>query len=155
CSDCGLGRLWPLPPAEVIASFYSQAYYGAEGSKFGALIELMVRWVAARRARFLVSYMPAGGRVLEVGCGRGGVLGALADQGFEVHGVELSAQAFQGIDPRVHQHVSETLSELQFPAGYFDEVIIWHVLEHLPDPRGTIREIHRVLKPGGTMVLAV
>ena len=155
CPDCGLGRLWPLPPPEVIGSFYSQAYYGEEGSKFGSLVEFMVRWVAARRARFLARHVPAQGRILEVGCGRGVLLGALVDRGFEVHGVELNTQAFQGIDPQVHQHVSATLSDLHFPEGYFDQVIIWHVFEHLPNPRETIHEIRRVLRTGGTMVLAV
>jgi 2-polyprenyl-3-methyl-5-hydroxy-6-metoxy-1,4-benzoquinol methylase len=79
----------------------------------------------------------------------------MVDRGFEVHGVELNELAFEGIDRRVQQHVSASLSELRFASGYFDEVIIWHVLEHLPDPRGTIREIRRVLKAGGTLVVAV
>lgn len=155
CPECGLGRLWPMPTSEVIASFYSQSYYGAEGSKFGTLVELLVRWVAMRRARFLSRHIPPGGRVLEVGCGRGVLLGSLADRGYEVHGVELNAEAFEGIDPRVQRHVAGTLSELNFPSGHFDEVIVWHVLEHLQDPRLTIREIQRVLKAGGTMVVAV
>ena len=111
--------------------------------------------MATRRANFLARQLPSGGRVLEIGCGRGILLETLVNRGFEVHGVELHEQAFQGIDPRVKQHVSETLSDLHFPAGHFDEVIIWHVLEHLPDPRGTVREIRRILKPGGVMVVAV
>jgi len=155
CPNCGLGRTWPVPTSEQIETFYSQAYYGEDGSKFGALVELLVRWVAARRARFLSRHVPSGGRILEVGCGRGVLLKVLVNRGFEVHGVELNAQAFHGIDPGVHQHVSATLSALQLPAGHFDEVIIWHVLEHLRDPREAIREIRRVLKMGGTMVLAV
>ena len=42
-----------------------------------------------------------------------------------------------------------------YPDATFDEVLIWHVLEHLREPRATLREAHRVLKPGGTLVVAV
>ncbi len=47
------------------------------------------------------------------------------------------------------------LADAQYPAGYFDMVILWHVLEHLKHPDQTIREIRRILKPGGTLVVAV
>ena len=155
CPSCGLGWLDPQPAPAEIAAFYPPSYYGSTGKKFVGLIELFVRVVSRRRVRFLARRVPAGGRVLDVGCGRGTLLGELADLGFEVYGFEISGAAVEGADPRVSIRLGDDLQSAAFPDGWFDQVIIWHVLEHLPDPRATLCEIRRILKPGGEIVVAV
>jgi 2-polyprenyl-3-methyl-5-hydroxy-6-metoxy-1,4-benzoquinol methylase len=155
CVNCGLGRLEPQPSPEEIRSFYPPAYYGTGGAKFEGLAELMVRLVGARHARFLTRPLRPKARVLDVGCGRGVTLRALADWGCEMHGFEVAHQAVENIDPRVKMNIAPSLAEAQYPDNDFDEVIVWHVLEHVRDPRGLLREIHRILKPGGVLVVAV
>ncbi len=155
CNDCGLGRLDPLPDLEEVRSFYPDEYYGEPGTKFQPQVEGLVRWVGERHVSFLSRALPAGARVLDVGCGRGVVLGALANRGFEVHGVEISKEATVGADPRAEIRIAPQLSAAGYEAGFFDEVLIWHVLEHLHDPRGTLEEALRILRPGGRLVVAV
>lgn len=155
CVTCGLGSLSPMPSAEAIAEFYPEEYYGAAGRKFRGLVETFVRLVGARHVKFLAHGLPRGARVLDVGCGRGVLLSALADRGLEAHGVEASSTAARGADPRTRIAIAPQLSDAQYPTGFFDEVIVWHVLEHLPDPLGTLREIRRILKIGGRLVVAV
>ena len=155
CQDCGLGMLHPMPSSDEIASFYPKEYYGDTGAKFEPLVEMMVRVVASRHARFLVRGLPAGARVLDIGCGRGVLLSTLADRGLEVHGVEHNETAIEGADSRAEIRIAPRLSEAAYPEDFFDEVIIWHVLEHLAEPRQTIEEIHRILRPGGRLVVAV
>ncbi len=155
CDSCGLGRLHPMPSPEEIASFYPPDYYGDSGSKFHPLTEWMVLQVASRRAQFLCRGLSQGDKVLDVGCGRGVLLETFADAGFETHGFEISADATRGIDSRAHIRTAGSLSEAEYPSEFFDRVVIWHVLEHVRDPRATIAEIHRVLKPGGQIVVAV
>ncbi|MFQ5418545.1 MAG: class I SAM-dependent methyltransferase [Myxococcota bacterium] len=155
CNRCGLGRFHPVPSAEEVHALYPDEYYGEPGTKFQPLIEALVRLVGARHIGFLSRDLRPGARVLDVGCGRGVLLGALADRGFEVHGVEISAGAARGADPRAQIQITDSLAAAGYPDASFDEVIIWHVFEHLPDPRATLGEVHRILAPGGRLVIAV
>ena len=95
----------------------------------------MVRIVGSRQARSLVRGLQPGSKVLDVGCGRGVLLSSLADHRMEAHGFEISNTAIEGADPRATIRVAHDLTEANYPDAYFDEVILWHVLEHLPDPK--------------------
>lgn len=155
CRHCGTGWLEPMPSPEDLAEQYPTSYYGETGQKFHPLIELGVRFVGGRHVRFLARRVPPGGRVLDVGCGRGILLRELADRGYETHGFERFASAVRGIDPRVQVRIGDSLMAANYPDHFFDQVIVWHVLEHIPDPKDVLREIHRILKPGGEVVIAV
>ncbi|WP_299784466.1 class I SAM-dependent methyltransferase [uncultured Roseobacter sp.] len=97
---------------------------------------------------------PNGGRVVEVGSGLGYLLRSFKDEGWDVLGVdpwrELPAhtQEIHGIET-----IPMTLEAAKLPDASADVVIMLHVIEHLPDPVETLREIHRILKPGGHMVI--
>jgi SAM-dependent methyltransferase len=75
---------------------------------------------------------------------------------WDVHGVEINGEVAEfarrryGIDI-----VPGTLEAVAYPAAFFDAVTMWDVLEHLHDPSATLREIHRILKPGGILVVRV
>jgi SAM-dependent methyltransferase len=155
CPTCGTGRVSPLPDGDELSGYYSSAYYGESGRKFNRFLEAMIRFIAARHLGFLARRVPPGGRVLDIGCGRGTLLSGLADRGLEVHGTEISEAAANGADPRAQIRIAPTLAAAGYPDDYFDQVIIWHVLEHLPNPRETLQEIHRILRPGGEVIVAV
>jgi 2-polyprenyl-3-methyl-5-hydroxy-6-metoxy-1,4-benzoquinol methylase len=155
CTQCGLGRFYPMPSPDELRALYPDEYYGEPGRKFHPLIERLVRAVGERHISFLSRELTAGARILDVGCGRGVTLSELAEQGFAVHGFEISAQAARGADSRVEIRIAANLKEAEYRAASFDQVIIWHVLEHMDDPVGTLREAHRILKPGGRLIVAV
>jgi SAM-dependent methyltransferase len=155
CESCGVGRFHPMLSPDAIAAFYPDDYYGEPGVKFHPLVERAVRWIGARHVRFLSLGLTPGSRVLDVGCGRGVVLGALADRGFEVHGVEMSPAAARGVDPRARVRIAPSLREAKYPSSHFDQVLIWHVLEHLERPRESLEEVRRILRPGGRLLVAV
>lgn len=96
----------------------------------------------------------ASGRLLEIGCADGAFLALAARAGFHAHGVEPDPTT----SARARQHTGihvfpGTLADAQYPAASFDVVVLFHVLEHLDSPRRALQEIHRVLRPGGVVVL--
>lgn len=99
----------------------------------------------------------AGARVLDVGCGDGGrYAGFLLDEGVELHGVDVSAVAVAEARRRGVQAVQASLSErLPFEDDSFDAAVCLEVIEHVVDPEEAVREIHRVLAPGGALVVSV
>jgi len=155
CTECELGTIYPQPDFAEIVGFYPPRYYGADGRKFSGAIENLVRKVGARRASFLSRLMPRGGRVLDVGCGRGVMLQKLADRGHDAYGFEVNQSAVRGIDSRIRVRVGSDLKAADYEADFFDEVMVWHVLEHVPQPGEVIAEVHRILRPDGIAVVAV
>lgn len=155
CEKCGLGQLIPRPDADRLATFYPAAYYGTQGAKFEWLTESLIRVLSWRRAQFLVRDLPAGARVLDIGCGRGTILTAIARLSFEAHGLERDSAATTGIKGDITVRIASDLNAAAYPAQFFQLVVLWHVLEHLSDLSTTIQEIHRLLAPGGRLVIAV
>ena len=155
CDTCGLGSLFPMPTAARIESFYPAEYYGTPSAKFEPVVEAGVRAGARLRVQSLLSGLQPGSHVLDIGCGRGVMLRALLDLGYTAHGVELSAEAAAGVDPRADVRIAADLDEAGFRDHSMDAIILWHVLEHLPDPQRTLKQIRRILKPDGRLILAV
>lgn len=101
----------------------------------------------------------SGLRVLDVGCGNGYVLSRYAMHGAEVFGVDITETAlkltrarFSYLDLPCELKRTDG-NELPFESNYFDVVCSMGVLHHIEDPRPMVREIHRVLKPGGKIIL--
>jgi demethylmenaquinone methyltransferase / 2-methoxy-6-polyprenyl-1,4-benzoquinol methylase len=103
--------------------------------------------------RFLVSRIPAdGGHVLDVATGTGLVAVELLRRGFTVTGVDQSAQmlgrARQRFGTRVELEEA-TAESLPFEDASFDHLTFTYLLRYVDDPGATLREIARVVRPGG------
>jgi SAM-dependent methyltransferase len=101
-------------------------------------------------------YGPSRGRVLEIGCGLGHLLGWLADR-YQVFGADINLWALEQASRNVPQasYLIASAEELGvFPDSTFQIVIAKHIVEHLPHPQRAISEMSRVLASGGLLVLA-
>jgi SAM-dependent methyltransferase len=142
CLDCGLVTLPTDYAPPVSYEDAADPYY----------LEQAPERVA--NAHRLLSLLPTGGRLLEIGCAVGFLLQAARERGFVAQGVEMSAWASAyardtfGLDVR-----TGTLEAASFSSDSFDAVVLADVIEHLFDPRATLAEIRRVLKPGGRLLL--
>lgn len=132
-----------------------EAYYGVYWEEGRVHESPHLRWKSAETRR-LGSAVPCG-RVLDVGCGDGTVLGQAARDGWSLFGVELSPLAAREARRRGLRPVRADLEGGRLPirAASFDVVVCYDVLEHLFDPMSLLSEIHRVLRPGGTALLCV
>jgi hypothetical protein len=89
------------------------------------------------------------GRILDVGCGGGSYLYRLRQWGWDSYGVEpgeVGVKQARALGLEVRHGM---LADARFPDAFFDVVRLSHVLEHLPNPNETFREINRILKPQG------
>jgi demethylmenaquinone methyltransferase/2-methoxy-6-polyprenyl-1,4-benzoquinol methylase len=110
-----------------------------------------------RWRRFLVSRLPQdGGEVLDVATGTGLVAKALLERGFRVTGVdqspEMLALARQRFGDRV-ELVEASADELPFADRSFDHLTFTYLLRYVDDPPATLRELARVVRPGGTVAM--
>jgi 2-polyprenyl-3-methyl-5-hydroxy-6-metoxy-1,4-benzoquinol methylase len=155
CPDCGLGRTWPAVPASEIGGWYPETYYGKENVRFNPLFERMTHLFQWRRARVLHNRVPRGA-VLDVGCGRGFLLGFLRSLGYEPHGIELSENAAWHARHRLKIDVM-TGDFLTMPhqKERFHAVVFWHTLEHFAQPVEAIARARELLTPGGLLAVAV
>jgi ubiquinone/menaquinone biosynthesis C-methylase UbiE len=107
---------------------------------------------------WLDRYLPERGdglRLLDVGCGTGHHLARLRQRGFVVAGVDGSSEMLTCArlnDPDADLHCAD-VDDLPFPNESFDIVLCIEVLRYLPRPACCIREMARVLKPGGTCLV--
>lgn len=154
CTSCGLEVLDPSPSDDELDRAYATAY-GEDGTKFRGSAEVVLRIAADRMARHIHRSLPKHARIVDVGCGRGVVAGALAHRGCSVVGVERSLDAVHGLDPRVEVCIAPNLAEANLEPASFDAVVCRHVLEHLRDPVGSLEAMRRLLKPGGVLFLEV
>ena len=112
----------------------------------------MARWTRA------IAALPfSAGRVLDLGCAFGFATRMLRQRGYDALGVDCSpayiARARRA-DPRSTYLVADA-AHVPLPDASFDGLLLLDVLEHLPDERGAIAEVARLLAPGGTLVLSV
>ena len=112
-------------------------------------------WSNRYYASLVRKHGPQSGKVLEVGCGLGHLLEHLTPQ-YEVFGADINEWALEQAQANVPDgHFSQVSAEELAPYedGVFDVVIAKHVVEHLADPAQAIREMGRVLRPGGLLLL--
>jgi 2-polyprenyl-3-methyl-5-hydroxy-6-metoxy-1,4-benzoquinol methylase len=93
------------------------------------------------------------GRALDVGCGEGRTVEALASLGWDAEGVDFDAEAVEHAVARGLRVRLGTLEEQSYPGSHFDAIGLSHVLEHVPDPLATLKECRRLLSSRGRLVL--
>jgi SAM-dependent methyltransferase len=102
----------------------------------------------------------SGDRLLDVGCGNGAFTIVLGRKFREVHGIDVQeahlARFRESVAGEVRYIISNmSASAMDFPAACFDTIVTIETLEHVPDLSGAAKEICRVLKPGGELLITV
>jgi 2-polyprenyl-3-methyl-5-hydroxy-6-metoxy-1,4-benzoquinol methylase len=157
CQSCGLIRTEYFHSDER-DKFYPKEYYGKDGVKFISFFERIRDLSLKFRARKVKKYAIQGSRsVLDIGCGNGRFLSAIAPFGYRLSGVELPGEAFDAAQniPGINLVPADKLSDDSFKVQSFSAIVVWHVLEHVSDPPATLRYCSRWLHNGGFLFIEV
>lgn len=146
CGKCQSVFVDPVPDAQTFARMYAKSAYhdqyydGNEVAQYSESAQLLSKFLKPRST------------VLDYGCGVGGFLKACASQGFVPFGVEFDGDAAQFAAKNANCEVMsvEAFNQLSAPHSY-DAIHLGDVLEHLPNPTSTLKDLLCFLKPGGVL----
>lgn len=97
-----------------------------------------------------------GENLLDLGCGNGNLLVQLVKDGYALTGVDLSEAMIEQARQRLDDYAELIVADaeyLPFPADAFDVLVCNASFHHYPDPEAVLKEMHRVLRPGGTLLI--
>lgn len=146
----------PQPKLEELGKYYeSQDYISHTDEKKGLLsgvYQIVKKWSLRKKTKLIFSQNSGIGSLLDVGAGTGDFLKVASKSGWKVHGMEPNKKAASlALDKGIA--LKNSLEE--FKGERFDVVTLWHVLEHIPNLDETISLLTDLVKPGGTLIIAV
>jgi SAM-dependent methyltransferase len=156
CERCGLVYLHPQPDFGCLRDLYAGHARCAVDTGIDPTGEEIIY-----RNRFAgeldrIEKLRVPGRILDIGSAWGFFLAVAGERGWKTWGVELSHEASGYARSRFGLDVfTGKLAEARLPESHFDTVTLWHVLEHIPDPRAELAEIRRILRNDGLLVVSV
>ncbi len=151
CPSCDLVYQNPRPsPQELWEAYQTYLPEGEdEIEAWGRMMESVFR----KGADLIERSIPQG-RILDVGAGYGFFLALMKARGWEVTGVEVSSTGVRyGRDRWGLPLLPQPWETISFKEGEFDVVTAFYVLEHLPAPLAFLKEVHRILRPGGMILV--
>ena len=146
---------FPKPSPELLPSYYESADYISHTDGKRSLFEKMYQAVKSRALKNkvkLINSQSAKGALLDIGAGTGDFLVVAQKDGWQTKGIEPSPKA-KAIALSKGVSFANDLSDLQ--DNSFDVITMWHVLEHVPNLDEYLSELKRIIKPDGTIIIAV
>lgn len=160
CGNCGLLITGNLPAPSDISRYYQSDDYISHSDTSKGLIHKIyhkVRSVMLGRKLSIIRQASgkSTGKLLDIGAGTGYFLNHALSEGWEVTGTEKSRQArdYAWQQWKLLLHPEDHLFTL--PAGMFDVITLWHVMEHLPDLDKYWKAIRHLLRQDGTLAIAL
>lgn len=147
---------YPQPKEELLPSYYESEDYISHTDGKRSLFEKayqFIKNIALNKKLTLINeFQGDKGFLLDIGTGTGDFLSQAKQNGWQIIGVEPNKKAKEIALTKGVSYIAST-SELENHS--VDVVTMWHVLEHVPDVSAQIKELKRILKPTGTIVVAV
>ncbi len=160
CGECGLLRLDPQPPPEELGRYYPENYWFAPDESAASRLEEAYRRLVLRdHVQFVAQALrssTASGPLLDVGCGGGLFLGMMRERGFRVVGLDNSPDAARIAWRR--QQVPAVVADTErapLRPGSLAGLTMFHVMEHLYDPRAYLHAARELLAPDGRLIVQV
>lgn len=144
-------NLWDLNTSGMDRSFYKN-YFEVERNHWLMKVRRKVAFDLLKKYRL----KPEETKVLDFGCGSGYLVSCLAEKGYQSFGLDISEEAIRfGRQQGVKNIDVIDAHKINFPDNYFNAVLLLDVIEHLEDESWAIKEVERVLAPGGSAIIMV
>lgn len=159
CRNCGIQFVNPMPNQEFLDHLYRRD--GEEHPYFQNYIqERKNRWASynkqyRRRLRLIEKYSGGKGKLLDVGCGAGFFLKTARDRGWDPYGMDVTPKFVQfARDELQLKNVNlGSLEESEYDNHFFDVIVLWDLIEHLPYPAGFLKKLNQITRPDGLLVI--
>jgi 2-polyprenyl-3-methyl-5-hydroxy-6-metoxy-1,4-benzoquinol methylase len=157
CNNCSLVYTNPRIKADIIVDSCSQGddevYVSQEEGRKKTFKE-GVDWI--KKATPVFNNNNSKPRILDIGCAAGFFLATAKENGFDPYGVELNKWLAEWGEKRynLEKVKAGTLEQAEWKNNFFDYTTMWDVLEHVPDPMATLKEINRITKKEGYIVIS-
>ncbi|WP_430410963.1 class I SAM-dependent methyltransferase [Kordia sp.] len=150
----------PQPSLEKLPSYYQSEDYISHTDTKRNLFENVYHWVRSymlsKKMALVTQHTKTGSQqVLDIGCGTGDFLKMAQEYKWNVAGVEPDAQARKIASEKTGIQIENNDWLAEVPDESFDAITMWHVLEHVPDLQAQIATLKRIVKPNGTIFIAV
>jgi len=162
CNKCDLVYVNPRLTQEAINQLYDENYFLGEGfdksvqyqKEFEELSNKtdLSDWDTST-IKELLNTNTHSPKLLDIGCGMGLFLWKAKQAGFDVEGIELSPFAADFVRSKGINVRDKSIYQEPLPENSYDAISMKEVIEHLPDPKIALKEIHKSLKPGGVLFM--
>jgi 2-polyprenyl-3-methyl-5-hydroxy-6-metoxy-1,4-benzoquinol methylase len=152
----------PRPSTQELPGYYDSDDYishtDSKESVMDRIYQIIKNYSISKKLSMINGIVPEKGLILDIGCGTGDFLKACRKDGWRVCGIEPNDKA-RGLTAKKidkEELVSDKIdSLLQTHGGKFDVITMWHVLEHVPNLLEYIEQVKLLLKPEGSLIVAV
>jgi 2-polyprenyl-3-methyl-5-hydroxy-6-metoxy-1,4-benzoquinol methylase len=149
----------PQPSSEKLPNYYKSDDYISHTDSQRNLFEKvyhLVRSISLKKKLNLINSVSKESKnLLDIGCGTGDFLQFSKQKKWNVTGIEPNEQARKIANKKTNHSVFDTDELPKFESQSFDVITLWHVLEHLPNLEDELSVFKKLLKPNGTLVIAV
>ncbi len=175
CNKCAVVYQEPMPTLDEIVRYYPNDYgvyteisplkrfslsrlgvlnykYNYTNLKISLIFKMLSPVISAFKYRDTIRYIP-NGKGLDIGCGNGKFIRDMNSLGWQFEGVEFNSIAVDICKKAGLKVFHGDLHAAAFKDNNFDIISARHVIEHIPDPMNFMREIARILKKGGRLVI--
>jgi SAM-dependent methyltransferase len=153
CRECGTAVTTASEP--TAADLHDSGAYRTGAPRLHRAALPILRTFDARRLALLRRLAVPPARVLDAGAGQGRFVAAARAAGYDAFGIEPARRGLERARQLAVPVQAVTLEQADIAAGSLDAVTLWHVLEHLDDPRGALERISGWLRPGGGLLVGV
>jgi ubiquinone/menaquinone biosynthesis C-methylase UbiE len=157
CNSCGLVYLNPRPEVSEFERIYPSNYHAFDFSEedFGIVYKIRSK-LEAKRVLSWCKGLNDDAKIIDTGCGDGFHLSLLEKYGnknWTLEGIDIDKRAAQmAEDKGLKVHVG-SIDEINLPKNSYDLAIMVQTIEHVAEPAQVLRAVHRILKPGGKVVV--